>query len=70
MTLTIHFCGDCGSTVYKTGTLDIFEGIAIVQGGTLDEGLSNAVPGVELFVKNRAAWLPELRDVGQMQMFS
>ena len=39
MTLTIHFCGDCGSTIYKTGTLEIFDGFAIVQGGTLDEGL-------------------------------
>lgn len=71
MTLTIHLCADCGSTIYKTGSLALFDGVVIVQAGTLDAGLeSPGPPGVELFVKDRIGWVEGVRGVGQMQGFT
>jgi hypothetical protein len=71
MDLTVFFCPDCGSAIKKTGTLDAFRGMAIVQAGTLDgaDGMDAAGPAAELYVKYRAAWMPEITGAGQMQEF-
>jgi len=70
MKITLHMCGECGTAVYKEGDSDDLKGFAIVQAGTLDDGLDNAGPGAELWVTHRANWLPGLEGVGQMQGFS
>lgn len=73
MTLTIHFCSNCGSCVYKEGTDAAFQGTVIVQAGTLDKGgmeLGDVRPGAELWVKQRVPWLPDLKGAAQLLDFS
>lgn len=67
--LTVYFCGDCGSTLYKTH--ELFPGKVVVLAGTLDdaEGLEQAKPQVELFTKHRASWLPVLSWADQKDEF-
>lgn len=68
--ITVHFCGDCGSPIYKTGDQN-FEGTAIVQVGTLDdpESLKQVRPQEELYSKYRALWLPSLEGAVQKEGF-
>ena len=72
MTLTIYFCCNCGSAVYKVGDSDAFKGTVIVQAGTLDGEikLDDMKLGAELWVSQRVRWLGALHGVGQMQQFS
>lgn len=73
MTLTIHFCSNCGSCVYKEGDSEVFKGTVIVQAGTLDKGgmeLNDVKPGAELWVKQRVPWLGDLKGVVQFQEFA
>jgi len=72
MTLTIHFCSNCGSVLYKEGDADAFKGTVIVQAGSIDDGvkLDNVKPAAELFVKQRAPWLGALGGTEQFQAFS
>ena len=69
MTVLIYFCENCGSTIYKEGTAKQFEGIVLVQAGTL-HGAEIAAPGVELYVSERPAWLKPVGDTAQMLDFS
>jgi hypothetical protein len=73
MTLTVHFCSNCGSTVYKEADSEMFKGTVIVQAGTLDKGgmeLDNVKPGAELWVKQRVPWLEDMKGVAQLQEFA
>jgi len=72
MTLTIYFCGNCGSAVYKVGDSEAFKGTVIVQAGTLDGQmkLADVKLGAELWVSQRVPFLGALEGVGQMQEFS
>lgn len=38
MTLTVHFFGDCETTIYKADILNGFKEIIIIQAGKLNEG--------------------------------
>lgn len=71
MTLSVFFCDTCGTPIYKTADRESFRGKAIIQGGTLDDArmLSQAKPGMELYVKHRVGWLHDLGDVQQNQEF-
>ena len=78
MTLTIYFCENCGTKIYKEGSADAFKGIAIVQAGTLDGGVGEKVEGMriedvkiggELYVKDRVRWLQGRDGTGQMKEF-
>jgi hypothetical protein len=74
MTLTLHFCENCGTKIYKEGDAEAFRGIAIVQAGTLDgeDGgmeLGDVKVGAELYVKDRVSWLEERKGTGQMTEF-
>lgn len=55
-TFTSHFCGDCGSTLWRDGPT--FPGLKIVKVGVIDdyEALNDAKPGVELFGEHRVGW--------------
>lgn len=73
MTLTTHFCSNCGSTVYKEGDNENFLGTVVIQAGTLDKGgmeLSNVKPGAELWVKQRVPWLEAQNGLAQLQEFA
>ncbi|GIJ85585.1 hypothetical protein Asppvi_004444 [Aspergillus pseudoviridinutans] len=71
MHMTLHFCGNCGSLLYKTADRKEFEGGVIVLAGTLDDprALDDAKPEAEFFVKHRASWWPALADAKQLQEF-
>ncbi|KAJ9643395.1 hypothetical protein H2199_004074 [Coniosporium tulheliwenetii] len=69
MRITLHMCAECGTMIYKEGDSDDLKGMAIVQAGTLDEGLSSANPDAELWIKHRPEWLGELKGVGQAVEF-
>jgi hypothetical protein len=78
MLLTVHFCGECGTRIYKEGDREDFFGTVIVQAGTLDGdeggkkgmGIGDFKVGVELWVKERVGWLEEVGGAGQCQEFA
>jgi hypothetical protein len=77
MALTWHFCPDCGTRLYKEGDAPAFEGIAIVQAGTIDvdgekervSGVGVMEPDAELWTTKRVGWLRGLEGKAQMKEF-
>jgi len=55
--ITSHFCGDCGSTMFRTGPS--FPGLTLVKAGVMDDvgALDAAKPGVELYSGERVGWV-------------
>ncbi|KAF2488501.1 hypothetical protein BU16DRAFT_623534 [Lophium mytilinum] len=60
-----HFCGDCGSTLSRTG--GSFPDQVIVKVGTLDDfdALKDAKPVVEFFAPERVDWVNAVPGAGQ-----
>lgn len=71
MNLTVHFCENCGCAIYKTADREHIAGTALVQLGTIDDPvtLRQAKPGMELWTKYRAPWLPVLEGATQKDEF-
>jgi len=73
MTLTLHWCENCGTKIYKEGDAEAFKGVAIVQAGTLDGeggmGVGDVKPAVELWVSERVPWLQAREGTGQCLTF-
>lgn len=69
-TITSHFCGDCGSTMWRDGPT--FPGLKILKVGTLDDvdALAKAKPTVELFAPTRVEWVNEIPGAAQKQTMS
>ncbi|KAM3077380.1 hypothetical protein ACMFMG_006730 [Clarireedia jacksonii] len=65
--ITSHFCGDCGTTIYRTG--DSFPGKVVLKAGVLDDANwpNEHVPKGELFVSERVKWMPAISDADQMK---
>jgi hypothetical protein len=65
--ITSHFCGDCGTTLYRTG--DSFPGKIILKAGVLDDinWASEHVPKGELFISERVKWMPAVSDADQIK---
>lgn len=65
-----HFCGDCGSTLYRTG--GAFPGLVIIKVGIMDDvdAFEKAKPGAELFSTQRVEWVPEIQGAQQMKTMS
>ncbi|KAI1205529.1 Mss4-like protein [Annulohypoxylon truncatum] len=63
--VTSHFCGDCGSTLWRDGPS--FGENKVVKVGVLDdyEALNEAKPAGELFVNHRVSWVPEVPGATQ-----
>jgi len=66
-TITSHFCGDCGSTLFRDGKS--FPGAKVVKAGVLDdhEALNDAKPALELFHPTRVNWVPETQGADQVK---
>ena len=64
--ITSWFCGDCGTTLYRTGAS--FPHQHVIKAGVLDdpEWPSKNVPKGELFAPERLTWLPELKGAAQI----
>ncbi|KAI5475298.1 hypothetical protein MNV49_001640 [Pseudohyphozyma bogoriensis] len=63
-TMTNHFCGECGTLMYRIG--EGFPGLNILRVGTVDDfSLHETVlkPRVEQFIKDRAGWLNDVEVV-------
>ncbi|TGO63724.1 hypothetical protein BCON_0011g00670 [Botryotinia convoluta] len=65
--ITSHFCGDCGTTLYRTG--DSFPNQVIIKAGVLDDDNwpNENVPKGELYVKERVKWLSKIPGAAQME---
>ena len=70
MILTIFFCPDCGSPLWKEATAELFKGFKVVQAGTLTESekLNDGVDA-ELYTTTRAPWLVALSGADQRAEF-
>ena len=65
-TITTHFCGDCGSLLYRTS--DGYPGTIVVKAGCIDDdGKTNAgyVPEVEIFTRSRVSWMAPVEGARQ-----
>jgi len=64
--ITNHFCGDCGTTLWRDG--ETFGSNKIIRVGVIDDpkALSNAKPDVEFFVGGRASWVTEIEGAPQL----
>ncbi|KAI0548213.1 Mss4-like protein [Xylaria curta] len=60
-----HFCGDCGSTLWRDGAS--FGDSKIIKAGTLDDvdALDKANPAIELFSEHRVSWVQPIPDAQQ-----
>ena len=69
-TVTSHFCGDCGSTLFSDGAG--FPGMKVVKAGVLDDvdALDRARPAAELFAAKRVAWVKEVEGAEQKKTMS
>ncbi|KAM0747606.1 hypothetical protein T439DRAFT_383228 [Meredithblackwellia eburnea MCA 4105] len=69
--MTNHFCGECGTLLYRIGTG--FPGASILRLGTVDD--YNLVetklkPDLEQFIEDRVAWLPGATGIKQVERFA
>ncbi|KAI0466545.1 Mss4-like protein [Xylaria cf. heliscus] len=60
-----HFCGDCGSTLWRDGAS--FGDAKVIKVGTLDDvdALDKALPAAELFTEHRVSWVAEVPGAAQ-----
>ncbi|KFY08249.1 hypothetical protein V492_06403 [Pseudogymnoascus sp. VKM F-4246] len=58
--ITSHFCGDCGTTLWRSGPF--FPGGKIVKTGIVDDlsWVGNRQATAELFPERKTAWVPNL----------
>ncbi|KAI0113043.1 Mss4-like protein [Daldinia grandis] len=64
--ITSHFCGDCGSTLWRIGKISDFN--PILKAGVIDDPNffnNDAKPIVELFSHRRADWVKEIPGATQ-----
>lgn len=70
MVITVTFCPECGTTIFKEADAEAFEDVVVVQTGTMDGGgLDEMGPQAELWVKHRAEWMPKLAGTVQKEEF-
>jgi hypothetical protein len=71
MMLTLEFCGDCGSPLFKRSDLEMFKGMVAVNVGTLDDkGLVDTLkPVKEHNSGKRTAWVNAFEGAAQMEAY-
>lgn len=64
--ITSHFCGDCGTTLFRTG--DSFPNAVIIKVGVMDdsEWPNKNVPKGELFAPERVKWVNAVEGAAQI----
>ncbi|KAM0323635.1 hypothetical protein ACHAQA_008570 [Verticillium albo-atrum] len=64
--VTNHFCGACGTTLWRDGPAT--QGMMYVKAGTLEEDALGATrPVAEIFTKRRAAWVVPVEGAHQKE---
>ncbi|KAK3640341.1 hypothetical protein LTR56_011939 [Elasticomyces elasticus] len=65
--ITSHFCGDCGSTMWRDGKT--FGGSKVIKVGTLEDpkAFDEAKPAIELFVPERISWVGGVQGASQLK---
>lgn len=65
--ITSHFCGDCGSTLFREG--DTFGTSKVVKAGVLDgkDAMEKAKPDAELYAPTRPSWQPKVESTTEME---
>ena len=65
--ITSRFCGDCGTTLFRTS--ETFGGNVMIKVGVMDDvqAFDHAKPAVELYCRQRVAWVPGVEGAKQMQ---
>jgi len=65
--ITSHFCGDCGSTLWRDG--NTFGPNKVIKVGVMDdvEALNAAKPAIELYVPERVSWLSGISGADQLK---
>jgi hypothetical protein len=62
--VTNYFCGDCGSTLYRTSTG--FSGVVIIRAGCIDDlDVEDAQPTYEVFSRSHIEWVPCVKGIEQ-----
>ncbi|KAK1148641.1 hypothetical protein N8T08_008526 [Aspergillus melleus] len=70
MMLTVFFCPECGTTLWKEATVDQLKGLKLVQAGTLTESSSlDESVDAELYTSTRVSWALPLGGVEQRAQF-
>ncbi|KIW13418.1 hypothetical protein PV08_08606 [Exophiala spinifera] len=66
---TLHFCGVCSTTVWRTGAADKYAGMLSVQLGTLDEPQvrNQLTPSVEYYASLRTKWVSPIEKTEQAE---
>lgn len=64
--ITSHFCGDCGSTLFRTG--ETFGDAKIVKVGVMDnaDALEQVKPAIELYAPERISWVGKVGGASQL----
>lgn len=65
--VTSHFCGNCGTTLWREGPAT--QGMTYVKGGMLDGAAAEgAKPVAEIFTKSRLPWLQAIEGAHQKEV--
>nr|POE59795.1 putative glutathione-dependent formaldehyde-activating enzyme [Quercus suber] len=66
-TITSHFCGDCGSTLFREGKT--FGPAKVVKVGVLDDAsaFDAAKPAIELYAPERVGWVSKVEGADQLK---
>ena len=65
--ITSHFCGDCGSTMWREGKT--FGTSKVIKVGSLDDpkAFDDAKPAIELYAPERISWVQSVGEAAQKQ---
>ncbi|KAK3666121.1 hypothetical protein LTR17_008326 [Elasticomyces elasticus] len=65
--ITSHFCGDCGSTMWRDGKT--FGESKVIKVGSLEDpkAFDEAKPAIELFVPERISWVGGIQGASQLK---
>ncbi|KAK4540369.1 hypothetical protein LTR36_009226 [Oleoguttula mirabilis] len=66
-TITSHFCGDCGSTLWRDG--ETFGPNKVIKVGVMDDvnAFASAKPGIELYAPERVGWVSSVSGADQLK---
>ena len=65
--ITSHFCGDCGSTMWRDGKT--FGESKVIKVGSLDDtkAFDDAKPAIELYAPERISWVSGVNGASQLK---